>query len=77
MNLGVAHDPAWALNLEANPQALIGVGGETIAVTARKAIDPEAARLWSRWVELQPSAKAYRELADREIPLFVLTRSEP
>ena len=34
----------------------------------------ERERLWRRWVELQPSADAFRRLAGREIPLFVLTR---
>jgi deazaflavin-dependent oxidoreductase (nitroreductase family) len=74
MNLGVARHPAWALNLEANPEATVGVGGETIAVRARGARGEEAAKLWRRWVELQPSAEAFRDLAGREIPMFVLTR---
>jgi deazaflavin-dependent oxidoreductase (nitroreductase family) len=76
MNLGVGHDPAWALNLLANPEATIDVGGETIAVSARHARGEEAAMLWRRWVELQPSAVAFRELAAREIPIFVLTRRD-
>ena len=74
MNLGVERNPAWALNLEANTNAEIHIGGETIPVTARRAAGKEAAELWRRWVELQPSASAYRELAGREIPLFVLER---
>jgi deazaflavin-dependent oxidoreductase (nitroreductase family) len=77
MNLGLERNPAWALNLEANPNAEIDIGGETIAVTARRAQGNEAADLWRRWVELQPSATAYRELARREIPLFVLERRGP
>jgi deazaflavin-dependent oxidoreductase (nitroreductase family) len=75
MNLGVARDPAWALNLDAQPAATIEVRGERIPVVARRARGEEAERLWGRWVELQPSAPAFRELAGREIPLFVLTRS--
>jgi deazaflavin-dependent oxidoreductase (nitroreductase family) len=74
MNLGVARSPAWALNLEKNPEATIELRGETISVIARRARDEEAARLWRRWVELQPSARAFREIAGREIPLFVLSR---
>lgn len=72
MNLGLERHPSWALNLEANPEATITLAGEEIAVTARRAAGDEAARLWLRWVELQPSAQALRELAGREIPLFVL-----
>ena len=74
MNLGVEHDPGWALNLEAEPAAVIDLGGRRIPVHARRAHGAEAGELWSRWVKLQPSARAFRDLAGREIPLFVLTR---
>jgi deazaflavin-dependent oxidoreductase (nitroreductase family) len=73
MNLGVQRDPSWALNLEANPEAKIEIGGRAIAVHARRAIGAEAESLWERWLEVQPSAAAFRSLAAREIPLFVLT----
>ena len=76
MNLGVGHDPAWALNLEAEPEAIIEIRGERIPVVAQRARGGEAERLWGRWVELQPSSPAFRELAGREIPLFVLRRRE-
>jgi deazaflavin-dependent oxidoreductase (nitroreductase family) len=75
MNLGVARDPAWALNLEARPEATIELRGERVPVLADRARGGEAERLWGRWVELQPSASAFRELAGREIPLFVLRRT--
>ncbi len=74
MNLGVTRDPAWALNLQATPDATIDIGGQTIAVTARQASGHEARELWRRWLELQPSAGTFRELAGRDIPLFILAR---
>ena len=74
MNLGKSSHPAWALNLIANPQATIAIAGETVDVTARQAEGEERERLWRRWVELQPSAEAFEDLAGREIPLFVLSR---
>jgi deazaflavin-dependent oxidoreductase (nitroreductase family) len=77
MNLGVSRDPAWALNLEANPEATIEIGGEEINVFAERAVGEEAERIWSRWLELQPSAGAFRDLAARRIPLFVLTPAAP
>ena len=77
MNLGRVRHPAWALNLEANPEAQITVRGETIDVTARCATGSERARLWERWLQLQPSARAFEELAEREVPIFVLTRRAP
>jgi deazaflavin-dependent oxidoreductase (nitroreductase family) len=77
MNLGLERHPSWALNLEANPHATIEVRGQRIPVTATRATGEDAVRLWRRWVELQPSAEAFRQLAGREIPLFVLTRRDP
>jgi deazaflavin-dependent oxidoreductase (nitroreductase family) len=76
MNLGQPHNPAWALNLTANPQASIVINNQSIRVHARRCHGTEAAQLWQRWVDLQPSATAFRELAGREIPLFVLTHVE-
>jgi F420H(2)-dependent quinone reductase len=74
MNLGVERPPAWALNLQASPYATIELRGETIRVQVRQAHGDEARRLWHRWVELQPSAPAFQEIAAREIPLFVVRR---
>jgi deazaflavin-dependent oxidoreductase (nitroreductase family) len=74
MNLGSPRDPDWALNLQVRPDATIVVAARSIEVTARRAVGEEASRLWQRWVELQPSAELFRELAGREIPLFVIGR---
>ena len=74
MNLGGARDPAWALNLVAEPRARLTVGGEMVDVVARPAQGEEHARLWRRWLEVQPSAEALRREAAREIPIFVLSR---
>jgi deazaflavin-dependent oxidoreductase (nitroreductase family) len=73
MNLGRTSHPAWALNLQANPQAQIDIGGRTLEVAARLAEGDEREGLWRRWLELQPSADAFREISGREIPLFVLS----
>jgi deazaflavin-dependent oxidoreductase (nitroreductase family) len=74
MNLGVPRHPSWAFNLDDDPMAKIEIHGEAIPVAARRAGGEEARRLWDRWVWLQPSARAFRDLAGREIPLYVLTR---
>ncbi len=74
MNLGRAGNPQWALNLEAHREAEIAIDGKQIAVVARPAAGAERERLWQRWLELQPSAEAFRDLAGRQIPLFVLSR---
>jgi deazaflavin-dependent oxidoreductase (nitroreductase family) len=72
MNLGGERDPAWALNLEADPRATVGLAGHSVEVVARRVTGAEGERAWERWLELQPSAQAFRALAGREIPLFVL-----
>jgi deazaflavin-dependent oxidoreductase (nitroreductase family) len=74
MNLGLDRNPAWAFNLEANPDATIELGGSAIEVRARRATGDDAERLWRRWAELQPSAQGLRRIASRQIPLFVLAR---
>ena len=74
MNLGVERSPAWALNLEADPSATIELAGQCIRVRAERARGEPADRLWNRWLALQPSADAFRHIAGREIPLFILRR---
>ena len=76
-NLGNTRDPAWALNLEANPEVTVVVTGERRPMRARRARGAERERLWARWEELQPPAKGAAAIAGREIPVFVLEgRSE-
>jgi F420H(2)-dependent quinone reductase len=72
-NLGNERDPGWALNLEANPQAAVVVAGDRREVVARRARGEERERLWARWLQLQPPARAMAAIAGREIPVFVLT----
>lgn len=76
MNLGRESNPGWAHNLMSNPHAEIELNGQRIAVTAERAHGTEADRLWARWVELQPSAKAFRDLAGRDIPVFIVRRRD-
>jgi F420H(2)-dependent quinone reductase len=76
-NLGNVRDPAWALNLDANPEAAVTVNGELRRVRARRASGEERERLWARWVELQPPARGVAAIAGREIPVFVLEPLTP
>lgn len=77
MNLGGEHDPAWALNLQADPHATVELAGRRFGVVARRVSGAERERAWARWLELQPSAEAFHALAGREIPLFVLEPPAP
>jgi F420H(2)-dependent quinone reductase len=72
-NLGSGRDPAWVLNLQADPKATILVDGESRQVYAHRAESDQREQLWARWEELQPPAKTVAAIAGREIPVFILT----
>lgn len=73
-NFGQKHHPAWAYNLEANPQATIQIGEEVTEMTARMVTDPEEReRAFRTMYEIWPAYHAYRGRAGREIKIFALT----
>jgi len=71
-NFGTEHHPAWALNLEAEPRARIDIEGVAYDVSARLASDEESATLWPKFDRVWPGYEKYREIAPREIKVFVL-----
>jgi deazaflavin-dependent oxidoreductase (nitroreductase family) len=71
-NAGDDRDPAWWLNLQANPRARVQVRGECFDVVARRADPAEAQRLWARLVESYGYYDRYRERTRREIPVVIL-----
>jgi deazaflavin-dependent oxidoreductase (nitroreductase family) len=75
LNLGSDHDPAWALNLDADPRAHVDVAGERLAVRARRAEGDEAARLWRAFVAQFGQIAATLAIVRREPPLYVLEPS--
>jgi deazaflavin-dependent oxidoreductase (nitroreductase family) len=75
LNLGSDHDPAWALNLEADPRARIDVAGERLAVRARRAGGAEADALWQAFVGQFAQVAATLAIVRREPPIYVLEPS--
>ncbi|HEX6389951.1 MAG TPA: nitroreductase/quinone reductase family protein [Solirubrobacteraceae bacterium] len=75
LNLGSDRDPAWALNLDAEPQASVTVGGSALAVRARRAEGEEAARLWRAFVAQFGQIAATLAIVRRQPPLYVLEPS--
>jgi deazaflavin-dependent oxidoreductase (nitroreductase family) len=73
-NYGQERDPAWALNLLANPDAALqpAGGGAEVPVRARVAEGDERARLWERIVRTWPAYDTYAERTSRDIRVFVL-----
>jgi len=56
MNGWADPEPAWWLNLQANPEAMVDLPDGPRAVRARAANPDERPRLWARWVEYDKSA---------------------
>ena len=75
-NAGQDQHPAWWLNLEAKPEAVVRVGRERIAVNARRASGEEKERLWALLIDQFPGFAGYREETQRDIPIVVLEPSE-
>jgi deazaflavin-dependent oxidoreductase (nitroreductase family) len=65
--------PAWWLNLEANPNAVVRSAGEPERpVRARPAAEEERERLWRRWVAVDPQMDAYAGLRSTATLVVVL-----
>lgn len=73
-NFGQKHHPAWALNLEANPDCIFDPGDDPQPMTARMVTDEtEREAIWQLMYEIWPAYNAYRGRAGREIKIFDLT----
>ncbi|WP_436496604.1 nitroreductase family deazaflavin-dependent oxidoreductase [Actinokineospora sp. HUAS TT18] len=75
-NWGKPKPPVWSLNLVANPDATINVGGVEQAVVARVATGQERDDLWKVLLGTWPAYAAYAERTDREIKVFVLSPAD-
>jgi deazaflavin-dependent oxidoreductase (nitroreductase family) len=71
-NAGNVRAPAWALNLEANPEAEVETGRKRRQVRARIAAGDERADLWKRINEQYSGFDDYAAKTDRDIRVFVL-----
>jgi deazaflavin-dependent oxidoreductase (nitroreductase family) len=77
LNLGSDRDPAWALNVRADPRAWIEVQGEQLEVRARPARGKEADALWAEFIGRVPMIGDSRRLANRDTPIFVWEPADP
>ncbi len=74
---GMSSDPAWYLNLRADPRGIVEVGDERRAVVARDATDDERAVVWPRLVDAYPYFASYERRTERRIPVLVLRPTGP
>ena len=65
-------EPAWWLNLQANPVAEVELGDERFVVRGRAAVGEERSRRWERWRELDADLDGYAALRSRETAVVVL-----
>ncbi len=73
MNGWGAPEPAWWLNLQAQPEAMLDLaGGTTVPVVGRCAEGEERDRLWERWRELDDGLDGYAARRPTETAVVVL-----
>lgn len=73
MNGWAAADPAWWLNLQAQPEVTLTLRDETIQVRGREAVAGERDRLWERWASIDKGLEGYASRRPNETAVVVLT----
>ena len=69
---GEDRDPAWCLNLRAEPMADVQIGRSHTRVRAREAEGDERAELWRRFVEVDDAYAEYETRTSRRLPVVIL-----
>ena len=73
---GAEHDPAWVLNLRADPAVGVEDRAEVYAGRATVLTGEERATVWARLVESSPWYAGYQDRTTREIPLVRIDRAD-
>jgi len=71
-NAGTARDPAWLLNLRANPHVQVEVRGHKQQMLAHVASPEEKALLWPLLLELFPTWQMMEERSVRTFKIVIL-----
>jgi deazaflavin-dependent oxidoreductase (nitroreductase family) len=71
---GADEDPAWYLNLSAEPEVTVQVRGDRFKAHARTASTDEKPGLWKMMADRWPAYDAYQLKTNRDIPVVVLER---
>ena len=72
MNGWADAEPAWWLNLQAQPDVTVDLPGGSRAVHARAADKDERPRLWARWAGYDEELDAYAALRARATEVVIL-----
>ena len=73
---GTPSNPAWYLNLKADPDATVEIRDRKVRVRAEEVDGQEKERLWQQMAEMYPTYDDYQKKTKREIPLLVLHPSD-
>jgi deazaflavin-dependent oxidoreductase (nitroreductase family) len=73
---GAPTHPVWYYNLKADPHVELRDATSSWDMTAREASGDERAEWWERAVAAYPDYADYQRKTDREIPVFVLERTD-
>jgi len=71
---GSQHDPAWFVNLVANPTVTVELGSERYQARARVTTGEERQRLFNVQAEKLPIFHDYQKKTTRQIPVVVFER---
>lgn len=71
---GAPTNPAWYLNLTADPEVQVQVGAERFTARARTASAQEKPELWRQMAGIWPAYDEYQTKTDRDIPVVLLER---
>ena len=71
---GSPHNPAWFVNLEANPAATVEIGSERFQARAVITSGEERERLFKRQAEKMPIFNDYQKKTGRLIPVVAFER---
>jgi len=69
---GAAQNPAWYLNLVADPDVDLQVGAATFQARAHTADRDEKPPLWELMASIWPDYDKYQAKTEREIPVVIL-----
>jgi deazaflavin-dependent oxidoreductase (nitroreductase family) len=72
MNGWADPEPAWWLNLQANPVASVDLGDGRSSVRGRAAVGEERSRLWAQWRHIQSNLDDYAALRSSETAIVIL-----
>jgi len=72
MNGWADAEPAWWLNLQAHPEAVVDLTDGRRGVRGRAAEGEERSRLWERWREIDTNLDGYAALRSAETAVVIL-----